>query len=154
TPWPLSAWQVDPALASVRELPELAKLPDAEREPWRHLWRDVAAAVAADPLEKARVLAAHRNWAPAAAHYARVLERASTDDGEFWFEFAALSVLAGDRPNYARACSHLVERRIQTGGPNPYYVARTCTLAPDAVPDKSLPGRLVELELRTNTQYW
>jgi hypothetical protein len=44
---PLSAWQADPALTSVRETSELVKLPDADREEWQRLWADVAAAIAA-----------------------------------------------------------------------------------------------------------
>jgi hypothetical protein len=38
-------------LVSVRNQASLAKLPDAEREPWQRLWADVAAVVAAEPLE-------------------------------------------------------------------------------------------------------
>jgi serine/threonine-protein kinase len=46
---PLSTWHADPALASVRDTSELAKLPDAEREQWQRLWADVAAQIAAQP---------------------------------------------------------------------------------------------------------
>jgi hypothetical protein len=70
------------------------------------------------------------------------------DDGHFWFEYAALLLLSGDRPGYARACTHLVERCGQDGGPRSYHVARACTLDPDAVGETSLPGRLAEKELR------
>ncbi len=50
--WSLATWLSDPALASVRDPAALAKLPDAEREPWQRLWTDVAASLAADPLEQ------------------------------------------------------------------------------------------------------
>ncbi len=50
----LSTWRSEPALASVRDPAALAKLPEAEREMWQHLWTDVAASIAADPLEQAR----------------------------------------------------------------------------------------------------
>src|SRR5262249_49850034 len=69
-----SAWQADPALASVRDPAELAKLPDAERKEWQRLWADVAALVAADPLEQGRARAGRRDWAQAADGYARALK--------------------------------------------------------------------------------
>ena len=48
--WSLSTWQVDPALAAVREPAELAKLPQAERAQRQRFWADVTAQVAADPV--------------------------------------------------------------------------------------------------------
>jgi tetratricopeptide (TPR) repeat protein len=78
-----------------------------------------------------------------------------TDDGHFWFEYAALSLLSGDRPGYARACAHLIGASGKKGGPRSYHVARACTLAPDAVADAALPGRLAEKELQAAArQYW
>jgi len=95
--WSLATWQTDRDLASIRDPAALAKLPDSEREPWRRLWTDVAALLAADPLEQGRTHAASRDWAKAAACFARVIKGDPTDDGHFWFEFAALSLLSGDR---------------------------------------------------------
>jgi tetratricopeptide (TPR) repeat protein len=43
---PLSAWQTDPALATVRDSSELAKMPSAERDDWQRLWTGVAAGTA------------------------------------------------------------------------------------------------------------
>jgi tetratricopeptide (TPR) repeat protein len=74
------------------------------------------------------------------------LKRAPTDDGEMWFEYAALLLLSADRPGYVRACAHMIETCGKPGGPRPYHVARACTLASTAVPDMSLPGRLTEKE--------
>ena len=37
----LGHWRTDPDLATVREPTDLDKLPEAEREPWRSLWRAV-----------------------------------------------------------------------------------------------------------------
>ena len=74
--WSLATWRSDPALASVRDAAALAKLPDAEREPWRHLWTDVAASIAADPLEQGRERAARRQWDRAVDGYARNLRAA------------------------------------------------------------------------------
>jgi tetratricopeptide (TPR) repeat protein len=153
--WSLAAWQTDPALASVRDPAALAKMPDAEREQWQRLWADVAARVAADPLERGRALAARRQWDRAADGYARSLARGPTDDDHFWFEYAALSLLSGDRPSYVKACAHLMEACGKKGGPRPYHVARACTLAPDAVAEASLPGRLAEKELKASAkQFW
>jgi serine/threonine-protein kinase len=152
---PLSTWQTDPALASVRDPRMLAKLPDAEREQWQRLWVDVAAHVAADPLAQGRACAARQQWTRAADRYARALMRGTTEQGHFWFEYAALSLLSGDRPGYARACARMIERCGKDEGPRAYHVARACTLAPDAVADASMPGRLAEKELqRFAEEFW
>ena len=83
------------------------------------------------------------------------LLRGPTESGDFWFEYAALSLLSGDRTAYARTCARLIERSGQAGGPRSYLVARACTLAPDAVADASLPGRRAEKELRaSDRQFW
>jgi tetratricopeptide (TPR) repeat protein len=111
--------------------------------------------LAADPLEQGRRLAARRDWARAADGYARANQGSPTGDDHFWFEYSALSLLAGDHPGHARACAHMVERCGTAGGPRPYLVARACTLAPDAVADASLPGRLAEQELQDSArEFW
>jgi tetratricopeptide (TPR) repeat protein len=130
-------------------------LPDSEREQWHSLWTDVAAMLAADPLEQGRTHAARRAWAQAADCYARVIKGGPTDDGHFWFEYAALLLLSGDRPGYVRACAHMIERCGKDGGLRAYHVARACTLAPDSVADAPLPGRLAEMELQASAQaFW
>jgi tetratricopeptide (TPR) repeat protein len=152
---PPAMWPKDPALASVRDSAALAKLPDAERKQWQRLWVDVAAVRAADPLEQGRELAEQREWAEAADGYARALALGPTDDGHFWFEYAAVLLLAGDHPGYERACAHMVERCGKPGGPRPYHMARACSLAPDAVADAALPARLAAMELQDNArQFW
>jgi hypothetical protein len=35
-------WQADPDLTGVRTPEMLAKLPEAERQPWQQLWNEVA----------------------------------------------------------------------------------------------------------------
>jgi tetratricopeptide (TPR) repeat protein len=83
------------------------------------------------------------------------LKHGPTDDGHFWFEYAALLLLSGDRPGYVKACAHLVDRCGKDNGPRSYYVARACTLAPQAVADMSLPRRLAEKELEGSArQFW
>jgi tetratricopeptide (TPR) repeat protein len=152
--WSPASWHMDPHLASVRDPAELAKLPAAEREQWQRLWADVAKQMAADPLGQARAYAARREWALAADAYARSLKRRPTDDGEFWFEYAAVLLLSGDHQGYVKACAHLVDRCGTEKGPRSYHVARACTLAPDAGVEAALPGRLAENELRGNREFW
>jgi serine/threonine-protein kinase len=153
--WSLSIWKTDPILATVREPSALAKFPDAEREQWQRFWTDVATGFAIDPLEQGRMFATRGEWGQAADGYARALKRSSTNNGHFWYEYAALSLLANDRSGYTRACSHLIETADKPGGPRGYHVARACTLAPDAVRDASLPGRVAANELRASaTQFW
>jgi tetratricopeptide (TPR) repeat protein len=49
----------------------------------------------------------------------------------------------------------MIERCGKDGGPRAYHVARACTLAPDAVTDALLPGRLAEKELQDSFQaFW
>jgi serine/threonine-protein kinase len=153
-PWSLSTWQVDPALAAVREPTELAKLPQAERAQWQRFWAEVTAQIAADPVEHGRACAARREWAKAADGYAHALKHGPTDDGHFWFEYAALSLLSGDHPGHARVCAHMIERCGKAGGPRSYHVARACTLAPDAVAQAALAGRLAEKELQGSREFW
>jgi tetratricopeptide (TPR) repeat protein len=143
----LVPWQDDEALARVRDPAALAQLPSDERKEWQRLWVDVAAALAADPLEKGRAHAARRQWGAAARCYTQALKRAAPDDGHFWFEYAAVLLLSGDRPGYARACAHMVARCEKAPSPRAYLVARACTLAPGAVADPALPGRLARAEL-------
>jgi tetratricopeptide (TPR) repeat protein len=95
------------------------------------------------------------DWAEAAEGYAQALKRGPIQDGQFWFEYAALLLLSGDRPGYARACDQMIEKCGKPGGPRAYHVARACTLAPDAVAEASLPGRLAEKELKDHARdFW
>jgi tetratricopeptide (TPR) repeat protein len=153
--WTLDGSLSDPALASVRDPAALARLPDAERELWQRLWTDVSASIAADPLEQGRERAARRHWDRAIDSYARNLARGPTESGNFWFEYAALSLLSGDRPTYARTCARMIEQCGKARDPRSYHVARKCTLAPDSVADASLPGRLAEKELKDSArEFW
>jgi tetratricopeptide (TPR) repeat protein len=157
--WALRAWQTDPALAGVRDRAALEKLPAAECKQWRRLWADVDALLAADRLkdllEQGQAHAARRGWARAADCYARALQRGPIDDGHFWFEYAAVRLLSGDRPGYAAACAGMVERCGKATDLRAYHVARACTLAPGAVADGAQPGRLAEAELKAHAgEFW
>jgi tetratricopeptide (TPR) repeat protein len=49
----------------------------------------------------------------------------------------------------------MVEDFGKPGGPRAYHVARACTLAPDAVTDPTLPGRLAATELQASAkEFW
>jgi tetratricopeptide (TPR) repeat protein len=151
----LAPWQTDAALAGVRDRAPLEQLPSDEREEWLRLWADVAALRAEDPLDQGRAHAARREWVQAADCYARALKRGPAEDGHFGFEYAAVLLLSGDRPGYAKACARMVELRGKGAGPRAYHVARACTLAPDSVADGAQPGRLAETELKINGgQFW
>jgi serine/threonine-protein kinase len=111
-------------------------------------------AVARDPKATAprhnlgRAHAARHEWAQAVECYAQVAQRRQTDTGHFWFEYATVLLLAGDRPGYLKACTHMVERcGDKMSDRRPYHVARACTLAPDSVPLVGWPARLVRDEL-------
>jgi tetratricopeptide (TPR) repeat protein len=76
-------------------------------------------------------------------------------DGHIWFENTALLLLSGDHSGYARACAHMLEECGKAGSPRSYHVARACTLAPVAVADESLLGRLAEKELQASArEFW
>jgi tetratricopeptide (TPR) repeat protein len=154
SPQSVANLQIYPALEGVRNQAALATLPDAEREEWQRFWADVEAVVAPDPVAQGRMLAARRDWTQAADCYARALARGPTDDGRFWFEYAALLLLSGDRPGYEKACAHLLDRCGKVKGLRSYHVARACSLAPDAAADMSLPGRLAEKELQGSPEFW
>ena len=82
------------------------------------------------------------------------MKHGPTDDGHFWFEYAALLLLSGDLPGYVQSCAQLVDRCGKDKGPRSYHMARACTLAPNAVADMSQPGRLAEKELQGSREFW
>jgi serine/threonine-protein kinase len=90
--------------------------------------------------ELGRAHAARGRWAAAAEAYAHAWKCALTDDGHFWFEYAAVLLLAGDRPAYRDACAHMARRYGKARQHlRAYHVARACTLAPDAAQDAARP---------------
>jgi hypothetical protein len=77
------------------------------------------------------------------------------DEGHFWFEYAAVQLLSGDRDGYRTACARMVQRCGKVPMLRPYYVARACTLAADSVEDPARPERLAEGELKANPkEFW
>jgi tetratricopeptide (TPR) repeat protein len=109
-------------------------------------------------LEQVRLGRAHagrREWEKAVACYDRALKLAPTDEGHFWFEYAAVLLLSGDRAGYRQACAGMVRRCGQAPQLRAYHVARACTLGPGSVPGPARPGQLAEAELRANAEsFW
>jgi serine/threonine-protein kinase len=151
------SWQQNQDLSGVRDEPALARLPTDERRAWQILWAKVATLAARDPAAKfnqARAHAARQEWAKAVTCYAEGMELEPTDNGDLWFEYAAVQLLAGDRPAYRRTCAHLLARCQPAGPLRPYLVARACTLAPDSTDDPTQPLRLSANELQGRDAYF
>src|SRR5262249_4026847 len=64
---------------------------------------------AATRLHLARTLARDQRWRDAAVAYAELFRAAPADDGEAWFECAAVRLLAGDVDGYRQACKFMRE---------------------------------------------
>jgi serine/threonine-protein kinase len=152
------SWQHAEDLAGVRDGRELARLPGDERQAWQALWANVATLAARDPValfDRARAHVGRREWKNAVACYAEGFGLEPTDDGDLWFEYAAVQLLSGDPEGYRRACAHVLARCQPAGPMHPYLVARACTLAPDTADDPELPGRLSQNELeRSPAAFW
>ena len=109
-------------------------------------------------LEKIRLGRAHagrRRWDQAAACYAQARKLGPTSwpmhEGHFWFEYAAVLLLSGDKGRYRDlACARMVQRCGKVPMLPGYFVARACTLAPDSVKDWALPAQLADAELKGN----
>jgi tetratricopeptide (TPR) repeat protein len=144
-------------VACVRDEEALARLPLDERRAWQALWEKVETLAARDPamqFSEARAHVARAAWEKAARCYAWGFELDPKDNGDLWFEYAAVQLLAGDRPGYRRTCAHMLARCQPKGSMRPYLVARACTLAPDSTDDRMQPLRLSNLELNLNAEFW
>jgi serine/threonine-protein kinase len=152
------SWLQSEDLACIRDEQALTKLPPEEQRAWQALWAKAAALAARDPaakFEQARTHVARTQWKQAARCYAEGMELEPTDDGDLWFEYAAVQLLSDDRAGYRRACAHMLARCQPNGPMHPYLVARACTLAPNSADDPELPSRLAQNELARNpTAFW
>jgi serine/threonine protein kinase len=104
-----------------------------------------------DPAWLARrgqFLAAERQWKKAVEHYTRSNMFRPAEDGHFWFEYAALLLLAGDKEGYRKACEHMIGEFGKTTLMRSYHVARACTLAEISVKDLAQVGLLADGELQ------
>lgn len=76
----------------------------------------------------ARQFASRGQWDRALLGYRSLLPNAP-DDGEFWFEIAAVSLIAGESRDFERARDSMLERHTSKGL-RPFLVVRAVTLAP------------------------
>ena len=97
-------------------------------------------------------LATRGNWAEAAAGYARTFSRTKPNNGEPGFEYAAVTLLAGDVAAYRDICEDLVERS-GTQQIRHFHVARACTLAPNSVKDLAALKEKANTELKRSNDY-
>jgi serine/threonine-protein kinase len=151
-------WQECADLACVRDADALAKLPEAEMKDWQRLWADVKLLGSGDPLvplTNARYSAAHGRWAKAAESYAEYLKKSRADNGEVWFEYAAVQLLAGDEKGYRETCRYMLTDGRKVFTMRPYHAARAATLAPNSVSDPSLAASVSAEELsRYDKVFW
>lgn len=151
-------WLHSEDLACVRDEQMLSKLPFEERRDWQTLWEKITSLAARDPsanFEQARAHVTRTEWKEATKCYAEGMELEPTDDGDLWFEYAAVQLLSGDREGYRRACAHMLSHCHPNGPMTPYLAARACTLAPDSTDDPDFPRRVSQNELeRSSTACW
>ncbi len=145
------------AVGEDRELPTVA--PVAEKAVLRPPVGEASASAGEkttqELLATGQVDASQRKWADAAKAYTRARAARPTDNGHFWFEYAALLLLCGDQEGYRKACAYMVEHCGTAAELRPYHVARACTLAPESVSDLRQPAKLAEPELKDHgEEFW
>jgi serine/threonine-protein kinase len=154
----LRSWERDAALACVRGGSTLAALAEEERRQWKALWAGVRRVIAGDAtptLHWARARAAGGEWKIAAESYHWLVESMPDANGEAWFEFAAVVLLAGDRPAHSRACAEMQRQAAWSPSMRPYHAARALTLAPAPGRQAAAVARLSAAELgRNQTAFW
>jgi predicted Zn-dependent protease len=96
-----------------------------------------------------------RQWREAATAYAEMFAAGPTDDGEAWFEYAAVQLLAGDEEAYRKTCAHMRERCGKSPSMRPYLVARACTLGDVGAENVEAARRLSAGEMQRNgVAFW
>src|SRR5262249_50711966 len=105
---------------------------------------------AATLLKRGREHAGRREWDRALECYAQSLRLAPTDNGHFWFEYAALLLLCGERGEHEKACARMVERcgKAPRSVLRPYHVARARAPAGEVAGYR----RLAEKELKEDAR--
>lgn len=111
-----------------------------------------------DPLrvdvrwDRARRFATKGEWSLALSEARSVLPN-GPDDAEFWFELAALGLLAGDHDAFDRARVAVVERARATALRG-FLVARTVTLATAPAELVDAVASSTDAELRGSSAFW
>ncbi len=104
--------------------------------------------------ELARRFAARKDWRASADAYAQATQNSYAYDGEAWFEYTAMLLLAGDVEDYRRARERMLEQSNK-GLQRPFLTVRAYTLMPGAVGDFSKPAEIAAEELQqSGSQHW
>jgi tetratricopeptide (TPR) repeat protein len=83
------------------------------------------------------------DWDRAAADYAKAFEKAEPGDLAQWLRYAALLVQTGDAKGYRKLCQRMLDRYgLSKDLDEIAFLAHTCVLAPNSLPDAA---RVVEL---------
>lgn len=101
----------------------------------------------------ARQFASRGQWDAALNTYRSLLPSAP-DDGEFWFEVAAVSLIAGEPRDFERTRDSMLERHTSKNF-RPFLVARAVTLAPVPIDLVNTVAAVIEREPpRDSLTYW
>lgn len=104
-------------------------------------------------LTHARYCAARQEWRAACDLYKMVTSE-MPEEGEPWFEYAAVLLLDGDTAGYRRTREHMLER-CTMGSMRKFLVVRAYTLAPGTADELTSPVTLGNQELNGwATQHW
>jgi serine/threonine-protein kinase len=148
------SWLREPALAGVRSA-QFVGLPHAESEQLQRLWTNIRIDAGRDnpddSLAKARFNAGLSDWRHALENYTEVFRLEPSQDGEIWFELAAVQLLANDLDGYRRTCAHMLESRAAALRIRAYHAARACTLAPLAGIDMSRATEVGMTEIQASS---
>lgn len=150
------AIQIQPAFAGSWKL-LITALADCDR--WDEAHAVALDAIAANPddadlrgsdswlhLRRARVAVDRRRWADALPYYSLAISKRYNNDSEVWFEQTALLLLVGQRAEYERACSTLLDRSDHAAM-RAFLTMRACTLAPLPVDQRSRATQVAEKEV-------
>jgi tetratricopeptide (TPR) repeat protein len=117
---------------------------------WAAARAHLDASITAEPanwglrVSRGHAHAASGHWDRAATDYTTATELAAVDP-EVWYFLALARLAGGDAQGYRTACAGLLQRfGASTDILTANWVAWTCALAPDAVPDLARPVGLAE----------
>jgi len=106
------------------------------------------------PLVRAREYARACSWARAARAYEHHIRESGTSDGEVWFEYAAVLLLAGEAVDYERTVFQMMDQ-ARTIGLRKYLASRAVTLAPSQPQRLSAASRLLREEVHpSSVEHW
>lgn len=117
-----------------------------QRDSFNDLWIGVH-------WDLARHFASRGQWDRAMDRYRSLVPKAP-DDGEFWFEVAAVSLITGERRDYERARDSMMERHTSKSL-RPFLVARAATLTPVSADLVNAVAAVMERDPpRDSHSYW